>query len=55
MSSVDVPVMNTRLGSWKPAAAAFGPTQTTLRNARAISALGNNGVRAGITAPNSAA
>ncbi len=43
--------MNTRLGSWKPAAAAFGPTQTTLRSARAISALGNNGVSAGSTAP----
>ena len=39
--------MNTRLGSWKPAAAAFGPTQTTLRSARAISALGNSGVSDG--------
>ena len=43
--------MKTRLGSWKPAAAAFGPTQTTLRSARAISGLGNSRVSAGTTTP----
>src|SRR5207244_7873530 len=47
VSSVEVSVMNTRLGSWKPAAAIFGPTQVTLRIARATSGLGNSRVSAG--------